>query len=720
MDDLRFRLVGVSDTSCTLILRAVCDKLGIHPSLSQVEPAPAKVSSDIAIHARRDDYYIVDSSYYEKLSGGKLSGIRETDLKAATKVQFLFDKNLCFMYSGKDQFYTLLSNRLGVTLDAEAENTLHLKHIEGVSAVVEPKKTEVTQSEPEKAEVAPVEPEKVKVTQSESEKAEVAPVEPEKVKVAQPKSEKAKVAPVEPEKVEVAPVEPEKAKVTPVEPVKAKVTQSESGKAEAAPSVMSASESSDLVERLHLSECEVSNLKAQLSLCDLDANKKLNEENRSLRAELEHLKSSAIDKTALNAANDKLMAKISDCEKLQSDLDSLKQKVDTVSTELSSLEVQNTSLVSAKSDLEKQLDLVSKSSSDTSNLNAELQKTIDTLKSDKQSLADQLSASDIKYNELLKDRNLLESKVSGYATLSESKDALTKTVADLNNQIADIKTKLSDKDTALRASQVNAGKLMQDMSVLKLDTDRLHKDNATLNSSLSAFRKLTSSYVGSLACNYSNPDTVRPVPSPRMQLIEGVTTFCAGSMESLQEMYSNLKKSCAAFAADGGVVLLDLSRETYIDREFQLSVSVSCKNFIWGGGPASEGLMPTCIDGVSAMSLGLTYLNDIALLSVDWVSVIQRLKAVAKHVVISLGVLSNTLADALFGIFKDMGPSHIYALGSPISLRSACLNLLGGDYTSTNLHLCKFAKEGSALNSLFSRLSSLCRVDTSDSVAPLV
>jgi DNA repair exonuclease SbcCD ATPase subunit len=150
----------------------------------------------------------------------------------------------------------------------------------------------------------------------------------------------------------------------------------------------------------------------------------------------------------------------------------------------------------------------------------------------------------------------------------------------------------------------------------------------------------------------------------------------SGSVESSLSLYKNLKRTCTT-VNNKSYLIIDLVTDTSIDMAFGITNIQSPLKWLTGEQPYQNFVADTQFANVKVLSTGLAYLNDLALLNVDWVKRIEEVQGQYDVVIFNVGCLNNFVAKILFNSFANIMTGHIIVKGSPINLRTVILLLTG-------------------------------------------
>lgn len=183
--------------------------------------------------------------------------------------------------------------------------------------------------------------------------------------------------------------------------------------------------------------------------------------------------------------------------------------------------------------------------------------------------------------------------------------------------------------------------------------------------------------------------------------------LAAGSAESLQDMYAELKKTCTKNSSTK-YLIVDLVSDTYIDMAFGISKLLSPIKWLSGSEPFTNFTADTKCSNVRVISTGLAYINDLAMLTTDWERRLSELDGYADVVVLSIGCLNNLSSRIMYSSFTQIMDGNIVVKATPINIRTLYLLLTGYKTLTNTLVSCvKFDTDNSKL--LYQKLLEKCQ-----------
>lgn len=408
----------------------------------------------------------------------------------------------------------------------------------------------------------------------------------------------------------------------------------------------------------------------------------------------------------LESKNKELEAKVTD---LEAEVIKLNEQAQGVNHELQAkidfAESKNIELEETKQSLEEQLKIVQDLSNHINDLteeNATLNSTIEEMNAKEEDLASQITSM---YDKLAISDTQLANKDKEYEVLQttceeqraankvlqaeldaakESLDAEKSNRVSLEGELNVLRInsekqvaseeKVSELTTKLRDTQQEVQNLMSYKSrctelEIQIAEQKVKNTPSGVFASLGKMQALRSVFTSQLFSNISlNTDTI---------------CVAAGSSESVTETYNLIRTSCQATRKR--CLILDLSLDSYIDREFGCKNILSPVDWLAGKAPYTNFLAKTSLPNAMIISLGLAYVNDVALLSIDWQSKLNEIKDFADKIIIYVGPLVNTVSKILFNSFSNSIQSHVVLKATPINIRTLLLTLTGLTNLNNNM-----------------------------------
>ena len=452
-------------------------------------------------------------------------------------------------------------------------------------------------------------------------------------------------------------------------------------------------ENAHLQEELNGRDVVVRNLQKQVQdLEDLSTEtKELEEKNKELESEVtklnEHIQEVKNDlQTKLDSAESKNKELEETKQNLEADVIELNERLQGVDAELqaklNSTE-NNEELEKVRQNLEEQLDIVQDLNNKITNLteeNSTLNSKIEEMNNKEEDLASQITSM---YDELAsKDKEYEEQRAANKAlqteldTVKESLDAEKANSTNLENELNTLKINVEKQV----ASEEEVSELTTKLRDTQQEVQNLigYKSRCTELEIQLAEQKAKSTPSGVFA-GLGKMQALRSVFTTRVFNSISLTTdticVAAGSSESVTDAYNLIRTSCQA--TNKRCLILDLSLDSYIDREFGCRGILSPVDWLAGKAPYTNFLSKTSLPNAMIISLGLAYTNDVALLSIDWQSKLNEIKDFADKIIIYVGPLINTVSKILFNSFSNSIQSHVVLKATPINIRTLLLTLTG-------------------------------------------
>lgn len=155
-----------------------------------------------------------------------------------------------------------------------------------------------------------------------------------------------------------------------------------------------------------------------------------------------------------------------------------------------------------------------------------------------------------------------------------------------------------------------------------------------------------------------------------------IICLASGSSESTYSSYQIIKKTCQ-LNSNKRFLIIDLTADSFIDREFAPSQISSPIEWLQGSQPFTKYCSNTRFNNVKVISTGLAYLNDLSLLQVDWQSRLNEVSTYADVIFIHIGCLISTVTKVLFNTFNSCMRTNVVVKATPINLRTVILAMTG-------------------------------------------
>lgn len=432
-------------------------------------------------------------------------------------------------------------------------------------------------------------------------------------------------------------------------------------------------------------------------------------------------------------------------ETLNSDLSSLKSELDSKEKEVSSL---TNKIVKLESDLKAksaELDEVTASSlSDTelveriNNEKASLEEQIANLTVDKETLVSQIddlnkiivekdtSILDLqnrvtKLSESYEVSNKLEEDLAEErkksARLSSELEVLKKTSdsgrsSELRIEIARLKRELEDTKKSSQ-STVDSADNSEEIIRLKnelqetrqrcadLEMDIIEKADVVREFESSVFGRMSEVAFSKVAYDIELP--------PLGSIPQNFICIAGGSLESNISVYEMIRKSCIQDTSKR-IIILDLATDSHVDRILKVKQANSPVKWLEGSEPVKSFIAATDLPNVRILTVALAYLNELALLNVNWQKRLTDLSALnADTVIINVGCLNNVVTKILFNMLSKSMTSYIITKATPINLRSVILNITGFRKVSDNVTVACVDFDEGASRTMYQRLVAKCK-----------
>lgn len=453
-------------------------------------------------------------------------------------------------------------------------------------------------------------------------------------------------------------------------------------------------ETKELEEKNKELEAEITKLNERAQGVNNELQTKLDSaesKNKTLEAEVtklnEHIQEVENDlQTKLDSAESKNKELEETKQNLEADVIELNERLQGVDAELqaklNSTE-NNEELEKVRQNLEEQLNVVQDLNNQITSLteeNTALNSTIEEMNAKEEDLAsqitsmyDELASKDKEYEEQCTTNKALQTELD---TVKESLDAEKANSTNLENELNTLKINVEKQV----ASEEEVSELTTKLRDTQQEVQNLigYKSRCTELEIQLAEQKAKSTPSGVFA-GLGKMQALRSVFTTRVFNSISLTTdticVAAGSSESVTDAYNLIRTSCQA--TNKRCLILDLSLDSYIDREFGCRGILSPVDWLAGKAPYTNFLAKTSLPNAMIISLGLAYTNDVALLSIDWQSKLNEIKDFADKIIIYVGPLINTVSKILFNSFSNSIQSHVVLKATPINIRTLLLTLTG-------------------------------------------
>ena len=457
---------------------------------------------------------------------------------------------------------------------------------------------------------------------------------------------------------------------------------------------LGSAETKELEEKNKELEAEITKLNEHAQGVNNELQTKLDSaesKNKALESEVtklnEHIQEVKNDlQTKLDSAESKNKELEETKQNLEADVIELNERLQGVDAELqaklNSTE-NNEELEKVRQNLEEQLDIVQDLNNKITNLteeNSTLNSKIEEMNAKEEDLAsqitsmyDELANKDKEYEEQCTTNKALQTELD---TVKESLDAEKANSTNLENELNTLKINVEKQV----ASEEEVSELTTKLRDTQQEVQNLigYKSRCTELEIQLAEQKAKSTPSGVFA-GLGKMQALRSVFTTRVFNSISLTTdticVAAGSSESVTDAYNLIRTSCQA--TNKRCLILDLSLDSYIDREFGCRGILSPVDWLAGKAPYTNFLAKTSLPNAMIISLGLAYTNDVALLSIDWQSKLNEIKDFADKIIIYVGPLINTVSKILFNSFSNSIQSHVVLKATPINIRTLLLTLTG-------------------------------------------
>lgn len=361
--------------------------------------------------------------------------------------------------------------------------------------------------------------------------------------------------------------------------------------------------------------------------------------------------------TSLNSA-------LADNLDLKNDLNDITQHAEALEIELSNLrEVSNTS----SKQIEEQLQSVTSELTEYKDSCKKQENEILILKSQLEAGKTDSTMLETINSELLEEKRLRSRVEAELRVLKEGNSVIT-TNAESVAEIERLRKELSD----LKASGVTTSTNTVEDSEYREKYALLEADLAVCKEELDEYQNGTFGQIANIAL----PKAAYNVKlMNEMDLGAGFVCIVSGSSESNLVTYQLLKTSC--IKSKKSILVLDLSTDSSIDRAFNVVSVKSPVPWLTGSADFTDFVADTKVPNVRVMSIALTYINDLALLNVNWEKKLNDLKGYADLIILNLGCMNNFVTKILYNTFSNVMQGNVIVKATPVNLRTVILNLTG-------------------------------------------
>ena len=308
---------------------------------------------------------------------------------------------------------------------------------------------------------------------------------------------------------------------------------------------------------------------------------------------------------------------------------------------------------------------------------------------------------------LEENQSLKNSLRSAQSELSEANTAL-KRAQDTSPGILELQEKLgvaiSEKDSISRKLESVKSELEQAHRENSSLQTRLRKSDAEVArynkerlSSSNGFASIRTDNWAFLAAN-SDFATKALVPKYVGERYAGVVVVAAGAegdnrfvaeyiKSKLTNAYSptpleSVSDVLGDFREDSETLLVELASDTYMDYKLhdRNVTVVNSDGLRWLGGEisATEAIHEAS-PGIRTITCGLQYVNEAALMNVDWIAKVQELSELDYNVIVSVGCLTSHMRKLVFKRLSQLteNPSMVVTQGVKFPIRQTVYNLQG-------------------------------------------
>lgn len=260
----------------------------------------------------------------------------------------------------------------------------------------------------------------------------------------------------------------------------------------------------------------------------------------------------------------------------------------------------------------------------------------------------------------------------------KNKNEASSNSAELKLEIIKLKEQL---ELAKNKSEVSDS---EELSSLRSEIDELNKKVTNLELDIVDRDEQLQEYESNIFLKLGNTSSMKSkvVTSLSFDAIDFKSKFivtCSATGESTSEAYDLIKKTCLK-NSQKHILIVDLTNDSYIDQCMMTNGAIKVPMGWLQGQESFKGYAVNAgVQGCAAkvISCGISYINTLAFLNVDWNKRLQELDGAADIIILHVGCLDNVVTKILFNTFMSLMPGHIVVKATPINLRTAILNILG-------------------------------------------
>ena len=453
----------------------------------------------------------------------------------------------------------------------------------------------------------------------------------------------------------------------------------------------------DLAKQLSGVEDELSESKASIST--------LNNELSTLKSSLSEKEREVVILTdKINQLEVDLKNKSDELDELTASSLSDTELVERINSEKASLEEQITLLSDDKSKLNIQIDELNEAMLEKDKSILELQSKVSKLS--------ESSENNVKLEEDLTEERKKSAKLaSELEVLKKTSDSgrsseLRVEIARLKRELEECKSASTVEVQPVVENSEEVERLRSELQETRqrcadLEMDIVEKNDLVKEFESSVFGRM-SEVAFSKAAYDINLANLGAVP-------QNFICVAGGSLESNISVYEMIRKSCLQ-DSNRRIIVLDLATDSHVDRILKVRQVTSPVKWLEGSEDVKSFIAATDLPNVRVLAVALAYLNELALLNVNWQKRISDLSGLnADTVIINVGCLNNVISKILFNMFSKSMTSYIVTKATPINLRSVIINITGFRDLSDNVTVaCVDFDEGSS-RTMYQRLVAKCK-----------
>ncbi len=259
-----------------------------------------------------------------------------------------------------------------------------------------------------------------------------------------------------------------------------------------------------------------------------------------------------------------------------------------------------------------------------------------------------------------------------------------------NETLTTKNSELSGENVKLKVQLESAQKIAN----AKSDITSLEQENKNLNYKIKKLEEELQSSELSPVFKDMNQESgyLTGVTKLRLDTVNGINpnkviVVASGSVKSYTDTADTIARTCKM--TEKRIIVVDLEQDTCLDVALQCDGSKKALEWLKGSIPAQDAVA-RCKNLKNTLYIGFLsqYLNNTALLGINWQEKIDELSALCDLVIIHTGCITSLVPSILFNTFTETVQGHIILNGSHVSSRGCLFSLWGFDKSLlTNVQL---------------------------------